>query len=327
MRLLATFLFAVLVSGCGAPPLRPDPVQIAAPDANAFTAEFQAAGRLWSGVAVLPLRSGRPISDLGLSIQGYHEGTIALYSPTCEIDDSVTYRGSALVPIQSDFVPTNNCTILFYVIPRFDGEQNQSVVIRSFKGFIRVRTVAAEDKFIGYTDQIPQGGDAEISIPADIPTPVIVRAGGICPIKSSDDLVRTPENGIIRLRLSDMELDTSTARTCIISGFYNRSDSQPVFNWAVAIHSSRYNHLPTPSVRLEDSKLKIRADTAVSLLSVGREYKFGNEAEWPQAQADGTVMRALTVAGRSKIGLIRNGLVDWLTYKTTFSEVTENVRP
>jgi hypothetical protein len=311
-------LISLFVIACGAPPLRPDPVPIAAPDANAYTAEFRAAGMVWHGAAVLPIRRGRPISDLQISVQGYHEGVISVYSSACDIQDSVNYRGSALVPISSDLIPSTGCAIGFYVTPKYKSEENQSVIIRSFKGLIRLRLIDDQDAFAGYVSQIPMGSDAEISLPSDIDTVVVMRGGqGACEISTRDNEIFSPFNGSIKIRLSQISLKTDNIKTCVISGFYNKSREQVVFNWLVAVHSSRYSHLPTPSTSF-DRKLSVFSDPAASILSVGSSYIFGINGEF--SAQNGDIVRALTVSGRSRIGVFSDGNVSWIPFNKNYLE-------
>ncbi len=301
--LVFIILFGILATGCGKK-LRPDPVAIPAIEANYPTAEIIACGERWHGLAVCPIVKGQPYSSLGIQIQGYHEGIVTIDSKPCQIEAAFSYTGNVPIPIDIPTIAERNCLLTVTVSPKYPDEESQDIRVYSFIGWLDIRVLEnQDDEWEGYVRKVTKNFSSEIRVwIGDVDSVRLVADG--CGREESYDQSHDLISGWLVFDLKDIVPPDMPPKTCVIEGFARSTVYKDVnFDILLSKYDERFTVLPLPIIEFNGDKLKIKADKAVSIISMDAEYKIDYKTDFEKFDPNVYhVLRLLTVAGRSVLG-------------------------
>ncbi len=302
---LSIFLLLILaVTGCGKK-LRPDPV-IPAIEANYPTAEIMACGKRWHGLGVCSITKGEPYSDLGIGVQVYHEGTLVIDSKDCDINVSLTYNSTQVIPVHMLGKADRNCVLTMTVSPKYPGEGGQDIRVYSFRGHLIIRALNnSDDEWEGYIRKVTESFSSEIKLwIGDTVSEVRMVMDG-CGRKQPYDAKHAVVSGWAVFNLKDIIPAGMIPKTCVLEGFARSGVfKDALFNVAIAKYDSKFVPLPEPIVTINGSKLTCEADEAVSIIALNNKIEIDKKATFGNFDPTSTqnILRLLTVGGRSAIG-------------------------
>lgn len=305
MRTLALLGACLALMGCGKN-LRPDEV-IPATQAKYPSAEFSACGRMWNGLGECSVNEGRDLNSIDLKIQGYYKGTVK-FSTTCDLDSdlplSLRYGGNQEVPFFLPGLAEETCGISFVISPEYPNEEDQKLVINSFKGHLLVKVKKSDQIWIGHHTKVKAGsGPVEVfGIPlqtADKKVDVSFRSKR-CEVNK--DLELDVIKGSVIVPLSEL-IPEVKVRTCVVSGAVFTSEGPVRVSWIIAGYDPKFIPLPIPEIKFEKKKIEILADDNVSVISVDNQYDIDRKTSLSFDQSKKHVVRTLTVGGRLALGI------------------------
>lgn len=292
-RPFAFLALALLLASC-AGRLRPDPSPAAALS-NYPSAEFYACGRHFVGLGYCELPVGTPINSIAFAVQGYHAGRIRVFSAALPIDVSLRYAGTKRVPITLPGIPRASVALGFTVNPEFPDEESQGVEVYGTMGWLLVKVALPGEAWTFSETRSPVGSDAVVRIPS---------AG------ASSAIVISPECGVDRtvpiageeleLRLGDL-VDASEMGRCIFQvGLLGTGRFHAWLAWRYA---PEFIPLASPALDRGNDSVRVTADATVSALILDDEMRVDREAKFKIDWARPHVLRAVTVKGRSAVGV------------------------
>jgi hypothetical protein len=310
MRKSGLILLISLVAGCSGSSLHPDALP-ASIESNYPTAEFSACGKHFQGKGMCVLPRGASLSEIGLSLQTYYNGTVAVDSPDCSYSDYFAYTGSQSVPLNLPGSVDHSCTIGFTVSPEYPSQHSQPIVIHSFRGYLRVRVVDPGSKWLGFSSRIREGEFQKATLPLNGTQRVVLRGCGL-----SVDQQMSGE-GSVELDLAALGFKSEVKR-CDIEGIVVGATpaDDVLFSWMILVYSKDYLPLPRPVVSWNGQWLNIAADANVSVVTANQLAIIGRNAGFKISSANPITVRALTVGGRSAVG-------DWDPTTKTWNWVSD----
>jgi hypothetical protein len=306
-------LLALLLIGCGAKPIHNDPSEPTT-DANYLSAEFSACGQVFNGIGICEIQKGKDLSDLNLKVQGYFDGAITM-AATCAVDErlpsKIRYQKSARYDVPLSGRATETCVFTVLVSPEYPDEQNQPVDISSLKGHLFIKVVDAAGVSFSKSLKVKEGyNPSEIfSVKAEGREAEVIMKEATCGVdfKKTYPIV----DGKFVVKVKDF-LPYVPMKTCPISGVFfvdNRPTRMTVF---VNGYSRTFIPLAIPLVSLDGKELTIQAENAVAAVGVGSSMVVSNTAKFTIDPTKSYIIRAVTVRGRSIIGIFRKGKTTWI---------------
>lgn len=286
----------MLFASCGGHLVR-DPAASAF-EANYPTAEFRLCGQLNHGSAVCMLPEG---IDPSLIIQGYYNGQIKISSPDCAIDGPTTlnYTENQLVPIQFKH-NLDSCYVQFVVIPEYPRQNNSAIDVYNFKGALYIRRIPRGTETNGGAIRVRQSWDETYYYQLqgeDSGQARLVFSG----CGANYDSTIFINNGSFSITLKEI-ISTQEVRTCVLNGGLIFGDRKIRISHIVSIYDIEYQQLAIPSWEINKSKLKVRFDPSVSIVSLNKKYKLKREYTFKFDTDSFNILRGITVKGRSVIG-------------------------
>lgn len=299
-RWLGIVLFLFIVS-CTT--LRTDP-SIPATDAGFPSAEGVVGGERFRGIKIVSVKEGQSLADLDFKIQGLFSGTVKIDSMNCQLDESVRYQNSSLVEVPLSGSATRSCVVNFLVSPEYPRQQSQAVVVHGFKGALAIRVLKEDEAWIGKEVVLPVSSDRLVKLDLRETSPVRVIFFG-CGIEYSEKLY-PEEDGSVEIPLS--EIASQTQSLCVASGLVISSEYEDLMvDVIVARHSGSFVDLSKPNVTFDEDKVCITADPVVSFLMTDKESSNCTKKCFKGVK----LIRGVTVKGRSFVGEIKDGEVQW----------------
>lgn len=298
--MVAAFAATLVLTSCGGK-LRPDNASISAIDAGYPTVEFQACGKVWNGVGVCKIKEGDLYDGVNLKIQGYGEGTgtIRVDAKNCELGDTFNYSKSQLVPIKINGRAGKNCLVTFVVAPKYKNQDKSGIVVYPLRGHLAIKVVRDQDDWEGYTLKRTGSWIYNYKVWIGGEGSVRVKMTG-CGNTFDQDLPLVQGEVTIPVHRAT---SYNNVQTCVIEGIVVSPKYQDLFFTFVLVqYSGRYAVIPKPIMEVKGSKVTIKADANVSVVSIGNEYVLSNEADFKFDSSKPVMARALTVKGRNIIG-------------------------
>jgi hypothetical protein len=252
------------------------------------------------GLKTCAIERGRPLSELGVRVQGYGSGAVRVTSDSCEVDYPARYTGSAEVAVPLEGAARDHCMLAVVVTPEFPGERDSSLVIGALKAFVWVHVVDQGEAWQGFEDRLPTGSTTSIALEARPGDHIMVRGCGA-------KLDRTAsEQGVERVKLS--ELPDPGVKLCAYEGAVLAQGAPPrFFSWLVARHRKDYVEPETPAFELEGDKLTLGGAGYVSVLALDANFQVSGGRQFKMDPAKPHVVRALSISGRNVLGLYEPG--------------------
>ncbi len=296
-RLLSLVLLTMVVFGCSSDKLRPD-ASLSSIKAGYSTAEFFAVDGIHHGLAMFAIEEGDELSDLKLAVRGYHEGSVVITSDSCnDVDKSVPYQNSALIPIGLEGPAVRSCLVTVVVTPIYSSSTRGSVTPQGFRGHIAVKVIPHGERWKGAIRRVSGSWVSPVSVPAEGQEARVVLKG--CGVDYSALL--PVQNGAVVVPLE--KAVAPGKRLCVLDGFFVSDTQEGSINVLVEQFDSKYNVLPMPIVEIDDDKIKVKGDPAVSILALNGKYEIDYKGKFDFDPSKQHVLRALTSAGRSVIGV------------------------
>ena len=289
-QLLLLILSLLFISGCGS--LRPD-YSMPTIKAGYPTAEFRCERELYHGLGVCTYVSG----GIQIAVQGYFKGVIKIDSDRCDLSEKLTYTDNEEVVLNIE--PSSSCVIDIVVSPSYPKESK--VDVQSFKGRLYIKKLSSEDvDLIKFNSRIQEGTDRGIDIESEDPLRVAFFGCGV-----SFDKIILSNNGRVTVKLSD--LGPLNRKDCLFEGIIGTTRTV----WQAWIYDKKFTPLAKPKISRKGSKIKVEAESSVSVISFGDKYKLKNKAKF-KVDNSPKVFRAITVAGRSVIGIWNGEKIEWI---------------
>ncbi len=305
---MITICFLAWVSLTGCTHVRPDPVAIAAIDANYHTAELSGCGyRSEVGLLVCPILKGESYSSLGLSVRGYYQGNVKIVGSNCDVNYDLTYEGTKSIPIEIAGAANDLCLITVTVAPKFPREQKSGIKIHAVRGYIAIPMVASKDDWLGDKYRITGNSTTHLRwwVGEQDSVRLYTSACG-----RTHDLVHSIDQGFLNFTLED--LIPTDAEHCVIDGFIESAKYKTLsINILVERYNALFTPLPVPSVKIEGSHIYILADTAVSAITLNESYVLNHKAKLKFDSKKEYVMSLLTVKGRVVTGIWKPEHQEW----------------
>lgn len=300
MKKFVAILLLAASTNCSGVKIKPDPSPLSAIQANYPTAEFNACGKLWHGLGVCSIVRGKSLSSLNFSIQGYYEGSVRIDSKDCEISKTVSYKNNGRINGGLSGTADKSCVVTFTVSPTYPKQQDSTIVVSGFRGSLRVKVLEPKDEWEGTFFRFPVGGNKtwDFSIGETNAVNVYMTGCG----KEFNKQIKPSSSGRIKVPIHEAVLNKQ--QTCVIEGVVQSPEFDDLlFTVHVARYASTFNPLPEPIDTFDGKKLTIKADNAVSIVSVGDKYEISNEGEFAINSTLSYTVRAITTKGRSALGV------------------------
>jgi len=307
MRIL--FLFIILLATACAHIKSDDMSPLAASQAQYPTIELNINKQLYNGLALISLPVGSRWEDLNFSIQGYNEGQVRVTSNSCNLDYSTVYVKNALirVPIQGEV--TKDCVFgvsMGFKLPR---EKWSGIKVWPIIGWVVVKAVAKDEEWVGTYRKVTGQFLSTWKIKSGDTNPVQVFLNG-CGVAYQKMI--TPKDGIVEIELSEA-MTMNTKGICILDGVLISKDFANLrLNSAVVQYDPNFVPLSIPVYSLDAKGLYIKAEESVTIIGVDQYFVFQQEGTFTFDEGKEHVVRALTVKGRTILGLYKEGKWKWL---------------
>lgn len=297
-------LFTIVFAGCGKN-LRPDAI-VPATQAKYPSAEFYACGKMWNGLGYCSVEEGQDLNSIKLKVQGYYKGTVK-FSNNCELENeplSVRYSNDIKVPFFLPGPAVKTCGISFVVSPEYPDEQDQKLVIHSFRGHLLLKVKKPDTKWIGHATKVKAGvGPSDIFRikfnTNDSKVDVSFRSDRC---KINKDLELDVIEGSATVRLKDL-LPEVLIQTCVLNGVVFTTEETIRVSWFIAGYSPKFVPLPIPKIKIKNGNIEIEGDDNVSIISLDNKYVIDRKAIFEFDTSRKHVVRMLTVGGRLALGL------------------------
>ena len=296
-KIILGLIFLFIVS-CGS--LVNDP-SISVVDANYPSLEIYQKDNLYNGLAIFEVDPDSNLRDLNLSIQGYYNGEVRIFSSTCNVDDIKRYEGPEKIYLGYNIKIDRVC--VFSIVLAVDFPKAGEVVVHPFKGHI---VVAPKKKTYSITRayKIPVGGKRNLAINFGEDATVFFEG---CET-STQDFFRANNRGIINIDFTNY-FNPSRSIICVPQMAIIGETKKMRVRLVLGFHSSKFVPLAKPSVRLEDNELKINAQNVVSVVSFGKRYSISSIGNF--SPKNGNTARIMTNKGRLLVGKYHNGVIIW----------------
>lgn len=305
LTLLGVFLTFAL-AGCGKN-LRPD-IVIPATQAKYPSAEFYACGKIFNGLGECDVDEGQELNSIDLKIQGYYKGTVK-FSSNCELDSalplSVRYSKNSIVPFHLPGPAIKTCGVSFVISPEYPNEQDQKLVIHSFKGHLLLKVKIPGTKWVGLSTKVKAGiGPSDvfkIKLNTNDEKVDVSFRSDRCEV-NKDDLELDVNEGSVTVKLREL-LSEVKIKTCILNGVVFTSEEAIRVSWFIAGYDPKFIPLPIPVTEINENKIKILADDNVSVISLDDTYYIDREIEIEFDITKQHIIRILTIGGRLALGI------------------------
>ncbi len=304
---LALLIVAYWSCGCRAT-LQADPSEPAA-ESGYPTAEFRAGGRLFHGLGEVLLVRGRPLSEVRLEVQGYHDGTIRVDSSACNVSQSWSYTNSERKLVVIPGVATESCLVDIVVAPSFGADAN-GIRVYELKGQLLIKVLDEGMPWVGISSKVHASGDQRIWIPVEPPAPTSLVRLLFRGCDSSYDRFGRLVNGALTVLATDLGVPVTESR-CLLEGAAKQGDYVKRVSWRIWGYRAGFTPLPLPDISSCFGRLCVTADTTVSLLALDSDYVFKPEARFRFDAARAHVLRAMTVKGRSFVCEYEPAVKEW----------------
>jgi len=285
---LMTLLLVALTSCGGIIPDNGSPMS--AIKAGFPTVEIDACGKKWLGLAVCTLTPEQDISALNISFQGYYQGSYRVVSSGCpeEIDDSSSYGLHQKIKPSLTGTPEKDCLVSVVMSPKYKNQDSSGVVVEPVEGQVYIRKTT--NNSVIKTSKTIRNDYLEIE--SDSPSRIRM-ISSFCDV----DYDRTvePFGGKIRVNLAELT-NLNTKRMCIMNGASVYTGH--LLLWYAAIYDPAFVPLAKPRLEIDKKKLKVTADSSVSVISFDEEYAFSREKTFKFDSQKTHIIRVLTAKGR-----------------------------
>jgi hypothetical protein len=297
-RLLFILFFSFFCACCSVPQLKEDPV-MAATDANYPSLEMRACGKTWHGDAVCALEKGQSLNSVAFSFQGYAIGSYRIYSKSCAIDQSATYKENEEIKVSIPGIAKESCVVTVTMAPAYPDEYNPGIKLYSFRGSLAIKVKDHED-WLGFTKKVTGNfkSSLELNIGGDADVKLVMDGCG----KLYSKTVKN-EGGVVTAPLHEA-FQATEPKTCVLDAAVISPEFEDfLFDVMISYYDGKFTPLSIPAVVLQDNKLKVTALGVVSVISLDDKFEFETEAEFDFDPNQDHILRTLTVKGRSALGL------------------------
>ena len=296
---------SLLMSGCSGVKLNKDPSKPSI-TSNYPTAEFYACGGHFVGLGICDLSVGEDISSLDLSVQGYYQGRIRVFSEALPADITLNYDGLKNIPIDLTGKPKQPVLIGITHTPRFPNEENQAIEIYGVIGFLWVNVVYPGESWHHYTSKSVEGINDLVEIDVREANRLELISEG-CQI---DETIDVSQRDYYTVSLFNIVDDLSIGQCVIDIAIIGTRDR--FLTWLSWRYDRNYRPIAIPSWKLSGQEISFKAEKHVSIISVDDEWVIGNEADFDFYRMTPHAVRLLTVKGRLIVGLWRPKMMDFV---------------
>lgn len=304
MKLLdSLYLFSLTLLLCNCDHLVPDPI-LPAIQAGYPTAEFYACGHHFHGLGICSLKKGSDLSELSLKIRGIAQGTIRVQSLDCAIDEEITYTQSQTLDLELKGKINESCLIGITVAPVYPTQHKDGIQVFAFRGYLKVRGLEDRDQWMFHTSKYAQNSVGVVHVIPYPSTPATVH------INSKDSKIHYQEilnpNSLenVEIQLSRLPFSFAQTRLSSLEGIiYTQNSNQDLlFSWLISVYDAKFMPLPIPNAVVVKKKLRVAADSTVSLMELDEKGVFKQKYQFDFDPTLPHTLRLYTVSGRSVIG-------------------------
>lgn len=275
------------LSGCVSGGLKND-YKPAALDTGFHSADIIVNGQHNLGVAAAQADPGQPFY---FRVGGIGNGFVRVTSEVCKFDQSKTYTKSQDVwfKVQPFGV---RCLYRIFVQPQFTEDQAGKREWRGLSGVLLLRRTKAPT--ILRAVQVESRKVFPLVIPAERGSKVFLKGCSF----SGESITAS----------ADLELDVDdffSDDICVIDGFVKQKDEVKAIAILVSRYEGTFMPLPEPEIKLTSTKIRVNADSSVSLLAFLSQEKFESSAEFKMEPG---TLKGYTVKGRAFYCMVSEGV-------------------
>jgi hypothetical protein len=305
---LAVHVTAFFLAACVGK-IRPDAGSPAAIDSSYPSAEFRACGRLWNGLGVCTLKEGESFDSVDFQIQGYFKGSIRVDGTACKVARTQSFVESELIPVSIPGRAQKDCVLSFVMSTQLPDQESNPIQVYPLKGHLLIKVVRKDDDWKG--DVLKVTGrwqsKARFWVGADGDARVVLNGCG-----NDYDQIHKLDKGYANVSI-EKAVKYKTG-ICTLDGAVIHPEIQDLrVSYLIAQYDKDFLPLPIPAIKITGDRMLIQADPAVTALSLDGAYIVTNEVEFrfdPKAPVH--ILRAVTVKGRTVIGILKKGKWTWL---------------
>lgn len=298
MKTLVALVVSLTLFGCGCGKLRPDPV-MSSIEAGYPSAELLVGGQVFLGLKETSIKSGEDLSSLNASIKTYFNGVVRIDG--CGIGISKSYLNSEVISFGLSGPATDSCVVAYTIAPSYPKQSNGSIVVHPLRGYLSIRVIKPDQDLITGEYKVSGNFSKNINFMVGGSSARAFFSG--CGIDYDEDI--TLSFGVASLDLAN--LVENKIQTCVLEGVFISPEYKDLF---VSILVSRYNKeftpLAIPSISDSGRKICIKADPATSIISIDGKYIVSDHGCFKNKVTNGSIIRAVTVKGRTVIGIYDN---------------------
>lgn len=321
MRFLFVLFISSVLIACGAKDLKPDGIMPAI-KANYPTAEFNACGKLWHGLGVCMVEPGKPFQ---FTIQTYYVGSVMVAFSNGQQNIIESYAQNTPLTVDVDPYEKNH-VVTFVVTPVFK-ESTQK--IESFIGHLYLKH--NKRPTLTYVGKYRPDSKEYIKLPFDQKADVLMLG---CNGEKYLGTEINPVDNFVKLALSVLEPKKSKVPCAYEGGikpsvsltteYLSRDMSKESFlasseakeiAWFASVYDPAFVPLEIPSVRFQTNnrrQIVVEAAEEVSILALDDKLFSGeSKTTFNFDENKDHILRALTVKGRSAIGVYKSATKQW----------------
>lgn len=292
--------------GCKNEDIKDDAAQPAA-RSNYPTAEFSACGGIFHGLGACSILKGDNPNKLDFYIQGYYSGSLRIFSSECGLDKTVTYSDNEKIKIDLPNSLDSSCLLTFTVSPNYPTQDKNDITVYGFIGYLFIKVLLPDESWIWRANKFPQESSEYVDFAMEGSSARVVMISNLCGVRYDQQM--PVQNGNIKLSTDFIKLYNDK---CILNGVMIGESSRRYFTWMSYRYDKYFVPLAVPKISFDKKgRLKVIADEAVTSISLNDQYVMNSEARFEFDKNQKNILRALTVKGRSVIGVYENGGWTW----------------
>lgn len=271
--------------GCKSVYLRDDFLSSAI-DSNYYSADLIIEGNNYKGISLVKAQDHEPFI---FYVAGIYNGYINIKSNDCNIDQSKSYKNSALTSFVVDLKENDRCLISVNVFPQFEKEIANGFKWKSVKGLIAIKKEKYK-QFNYQSYQVTKHIHILFPFSAEQDNSRVFIKG--CGFKFD----KTFNKGSHLIKISSNDLDFNS--TCILEGFIKNKIQDESVTILVTNYELGFRPLPEPHILFKNNKIEILADSNVSFISLGSQFLFSNVGELKLEEPE-VIIRLYSIKGRT----------------------------
>lgn len=295
-------ILSVSCASCLVPDQNPPAI-----DSRYPTLEWVTNKTFYLGTGIEAIRIGDDVGTLGLSFQGYYDGTARIFSRECNLDQTIIYSKSQKVSIPLSGQALHSCLISVAMSPTYPTQKNQAEVVYGFEGHFALKVIEPKDHWFGFRKVLTGDWSDSVHLPVDEDGDLEYFTSG-CSITHHG--VAKADGGVITIGLNQSV--KKEVGLCVMEGaVFQKDHPDVVFTVIVSQYKSNYVPLAIPDVDISGDKITVVGPAETSFVGMDSIFKNDRKSTFTFDINSRHVIRLLTVKGRSNLGIYNGETGEW----------------